>query len=211
MNLLNKYYSNFRHPKGFLGKIAVHKMNGKHHAALAQWTFSKVQISHDASVLDIGCGGGANVARLLQLCPDGHVLGVDMAPVSVKISQAINQQAINQGRCKIVGGNAKLLPFIRESIDVATAFETIYYWPAINECLLEVLRVLKPGGSFIIANDADGIDPIGEKWAGQVGHMNIYTIDELTTLLAGAGFTSISSHHDKEHHRICVIGHKPTE
>ena len=27
--LLNKYYSNFRHPQGLIGKYVVHKMNGK--------------------------------------------------------------------------------------------------------------------------------------------------------------------------------------
>ena len=110
-----------------------------------------------------------------------------------------------------MGGNAKLLPFFKDTFDVATAFETIYYWPSVEECLAEVLRVLKPDGQFIIANDADGIDPVGEKWAKLIGHMRIYTIDELKQLLNKAGFTSIAAHHDEENHRICVTARKPKE
>lgn len=211
IGLLNKYYSNFRHPEGLIGKFVVHKMNGKKHAALAEWTFTHVEIAKDATALDIGCGGGANVARLLEICTEGKVAGMDFAPVSVAISKSYNKEAIEQGRCKIVGGNAKLLPFFKDTIDVATAFETVYYWPSIEECLAEVLRVLKPGGQFIIANDADGIDPEGEKWAKLIGHMRIYTIDELKHLLTETGFTSVTAHHDKEHHRICVTARKPKD
>ena len=39
--------------------------------------------------------------------------------------------------------------------------------------------------------------------------MYIYTIEELTQLLTNAGFTDVTSRHDTETHRICVIGRKP--
>lgn len=206
---LRKYYSNFRHPKGIIGKYIVHKMNGKGHAALAEWTFAGVDIPSNTQALDIGCGGGANVRRLLELCPDGKVTGVDIAPVAVNKSRNYNRAAIESGRCKIVGGNAKMLPFFRDSFDVVTAFETVYYWHPIDVCLAEALRVLKPGGQFIIANDADGIDPVGDKWASLIGHMRIYGIDDLKDLLADAGFTDIAARHDANRHCICVTARKP--
>ena len=209
MNLFKRYYVNFRHPQGWLGKYVVRRMNGKAHAALFEWALEGVDIREDAHTLDIGCGGGAAVARMLERCPKGKCYGMDFAPVAIEVARSVNQEAIEAGRCKIVGGNAKLLPFIKDTIDLATAFETIYYWPAVDECLAEVIRVLKPGGQFIIGNDTDGIDPEGKKWAQQIGHMYIYTIEELTELLSNAGFTDISSRHDAETHRISVIGRKP--
>ena len=209
MSLLKHYYANFRHPKGRLGKYVVRRMNGKAHKALVEWALTGVDISEDAHTLDIGCGGGATVARMLERCPNGKSYGMDFAPAAIEVARSVNSKAINDGRCKIVGGNAKLLPFIKETIDVATAFETVYYWPAIDECLAEVLRVLKSGGLFIIGNDTDGIAPEGEKWAKLIGHMYIYTIEELTQLLTNAGFTDVTSRHDAETHRICVIGRKP--
>ena len=209
MNLIKKYYANFRHPKGLLGRYVVNRMNGKRHAELVEWVLEGIDIPDDAHTVDIGCGGGAAVSRMLEKCPQGKAYGVDFAPVAIKKARSVNSKAIDAGRCKILGGNAKLLPLIKESIDIATAFETIYYWPAFDECLTEVFRVLKPGGLFVIGNDTDGIDPEGEKWAKLVGHMYIYTIEEITQYLTEAGFVNITSRHDEQTHRICVIGHKP--
>ena len=40
----------------------------------------------------------------------------------------------------------------------ATAFETVYFWPKIENCFAQVAKVLKPGAFFLICNEADGID-----------------------------------------------------
>ena len=66
MGLLSKFFSNARKPEGFLGKIMVNGMNGGGHAAMANWALAMVTIGRDDRILDIGCGGGANIARLLQ-------------------------------------------------------------------------------------------------------------------------------------------------
>ena len=34
-------------------------------------------------VVDIGCGGGANIAKWLDKCVNGHVTGLDYSEVSV--------------------------------------------------------------------------------------------------------------------------------
>ena len=87
MGLLSKYYSNYRHPKGLLGRYVVRAMNGKRHGALAEWALNFVDIKEDAHVLDIGCGGGANVARMLAKYPKGTVNGVDFAPAATILPQ----------------------------------------------------------------------------------------------------------------------------
>ena len=209
MNLLHKYYSNFRQPEGLLGKYIVHRMNGKRHAALMQWAIEGYEIPSGALIADVGCGGGANVARLLALSPDCKVAGIDISPVSVNIASSVNREAIKQGRCKITGGNARLLPLIKDTVDLVTAFETVYYWAAFGECVDNIFRVLKPGGTCIIANETDGIDPEGAKWKKLINHMHIYTIDELKQYLAAAGFTDITARNDEQRHFICVTAHKP--
>ena len=42
--------------------------------------------------------------------------------------------------------------------ELATAFETIYFWPGLEKCFAEVARILKPGGIFMIVNESDGTD-----------------------------------------------------
>lgn len=67
-----------------------------------------------------------------------------------------NRDAIAEGRCSVYEGSAELLPFGANHFDVITAFETIYFWPNLPNTLKEIKRVLKPGGTFLIVNEADG-------------------------------------------------------
>ena len=165
MGLLSKIFSNTRKPEGFFGKMMVNGMNGGGHAQMANWALSSVQIKEDSQILDIGCGGGANIARLLQRAPKGVVQGIDYSSVSVAKSSKVNAKAIAEGRCKVQEASVVKLPFVENTFDLITAFETIYFWPDIEHCFDEVKRVLKPGGQFVIVNESDGLQTRGNQVA----------------------------------------------
>ena len=208
MRLLRKIFSNTRKPEGFLGHVMVNGMNGGSHARLAKWGLSYVKVAEDADVLDVGCGGGANIARHLKRCPKGTVTGIDYSDVSVKKSQEVNAAAIAAGRCKVVEGSAVALPFADSYFDIVTAFETVYFWPSIEECFREVQRVLKENGSFAIVNEDDGLAGNNAKWEKLIEGMHTYTPDELRTHLLAAGFSNITVHNDDKRHWLTVIAVK---
>ena len=58
-NVMN-FFENTRKPQGFGGKLMTKMMNIGH-AKLSQWGFSNISVNSDAAVLDVGCGGGANI------------------------------------------------------------------------------------------------------------------------------------------------------
>ena len=208
MGLLSKIFSNTRKPEGFFGRMMVNGMNGGGHARLAEWGLSHLTLTDDANVLDVGCGGGANVARLLKRCPKGTVTGIDYSPVSVKKSTEVNAAAIAAGRCRVLEGSAAALPFEDGAFDLVTAFETVYFWPGIEECFRGVRRTLKEGGRFAIVNEDDGLTGKNEKWEKMIDGMHTYTPDELRTHLANAGFRDIAVHGDGQHHWLAVIATK---
>lgn len=208
MKLFSKIFSNARKPEGFLGRMMVNGMNGGSHARMAEWGLSFVDIVEEASALDIGCGGGANIARLLRRCPKGTVQGIDYSPVSVKKSQEVNATAIAAGRCKVQEGSAAALPYAEGEFDLVTAFETVYFWPGIEECFRGVRRVLKEGGRFLIVNEDDGLTGNNEKWEKMIDGMHTYTPDELRTHLTAAGFRDITVHTNNQRHWLCVTAAK---
>ncbi|MBQ9083462.1 MAG: class I SAM-dependent methyltransferase [Clostridia bacterium] len=200
------FFENTRKPEGFGGKIMLAMMNSGH-SAMAQWGLAHIPLAKDATVLDIGCGGGANIRKMLALCPQGHVSGVDYSLVSVEKSRQVNRKAIADGRCDIVEGSALSLPFSGERFDMVTAFETVYFWPEIETCFGEAYRVLAPGGCFMICNESNGETSKDDKWVEMIGGMTIYTGDQLRTFLANAGFTDI--HMDKNAKGwLCVTARK---
>ena len=73
------FFENTRKPVGLGGKIMVAMMN-LGHSPVARWGLRFLELTLDAKVLDCGCGGGANIKRLLKKCPEGIVKGIDYSP-----------------------------------------------------------------------------------------------------------------------------------
>lgn len=208
MGLLSIFFSNTRKPEGFFGKLLVNGMNSGGHAALANWAMDALQMPHDGAILDIGCGGGANVARLLKRCPQAKAYGVDYSSVSVEKSSKVNADAIKAGRCEIKEATVANLPFMEETFNLVTAFETIYFWPDIEQSFAEVRRVMAPGATFCIVNEDDGLSGKNEKWEKMIEGMHTYTPDEIKAHLTAAGFHNIVIRPGENKHWLMVTAIK---
>ena len=91
---------------------------------------------------------------------------------------------------------------------MATAFETVYFWPDIEKSFAEVRRILVPGGKILIANEDDGLSGNNEKWEKVIDGMHTYTPDELKAILSAAGFRDIVVHLNESKHWLCAIATK---
>lgn len=200
------FFENTRKPQGFGGKIMVAMMNSGH-GAMSEWGLRHIQIADNSDALDIGCGGGANLKKMLAMCPHGRVSGLDYSSVSVEKSRKVNKKAIADGRCDVTLGSALTLPFSENRFDAVTAFETVYFWPEIESCFAEVYRVLKPNGCFMICNESNGETNKDDKWIDKIGGMTIYSGEQLRTFLINTGFADIKI--DKnEKGWLCVTAQK---
>ena len=197
------FFQNTCKPEGIGGKIMVNMMNAGH-SSMAEWGFTHIEIRNDYRCLDIGCGGGANVKKLLVKTPYGKVIGIDYSEVSVIKSSKINKAEIENKHCEILQGNVMKLPFRKETFDIITAFETIYFWPDINEAFKQVYRVLKGSGTFMICNESNGENSKEEKWTKIIQGMKIYNSEQVKKSLEGAGFTDIKIHKNKKGW-LCVV------
>ena len=200
------FFENTRKPVGLGGKIMVAMMN-LGHSPVARWGLRFLELAPDARVLDCGCGGGANIKRLLKKCPQGIVRGVDYSAVSVEKARNLNRTAIQKGRCAVWQSSVEHIIFEKDWFDVVTAFETVYFWSDLPRCLREVRRVLKPGGTFLICNESNGDTDKDEKWTEIIGGMTIYTDTALKEYLEQAGFCQIQSHKNKKGW-LCVTAQK---
>ena len=124
-NFLNKVLQNTSCPQGFWGRMILRGMNC-FHASLANRGMKQVEWQPNWNVLDIGCGGGANLKRLLNLCPKGNIYGIDLSEESVSFAQKYNAKDLDK-RCFIQQGNVCSLPYEDGLFDAITAFETVYF------------------------------------------------------------------------------------
>jgi ubiquinone/menaquinone biosynthesis C-methylase UbiE len=207
MGLFKKFVNQTRKPEGFLGKMMVNSMNGGH-AKLADWGMTHLNGIDAVNIAELGCGGGRNTAELLNRYEKAKITALDYSEVSVQKAQEHNKDMIASGRCKVIKGNVAELPFEDGSFDLATAFETVYFWPGLEHCFCEVCRVLKPGGTFMICNESDGTDETSQKYERIIDGMKCYTVDELSSALKTAGFAEVISDHYDGKPWITVIARK---
>ena len=104
------FFENTRKPVGLGGKLMVAMMNLSH-GPVARWGLQFLRLAPNAKVLDCGCGGGANIKRLLKKCPHGVVKGIDYSPVSVEKARKLNRTAIQEGRCAVLQGSVTDMAF----------------------------------------------------------------------------------------------------
>lgn len=184
------FLENTRNPNGLGGKVMVSLMNVCHRP-LAHWGLRFVAPPADARVLDCGCGGGANIRRLLKKCPQGIVKGLDYSPVSVEKARRVNEGAIRSGRCVVLQGSVTDMLFASDWFDLVTAFETVYFWPDLLQAFQEVCRVLKPDGTFLLCNECSGAKAMDDKWQKKIDGMTVYRDVQMKAALEQAGFRDV--------------------
>ena len=207
MGLFKDYVSQTRKPEGFLGKMMVNGMNGGH-AKMVDWGMSHLQTIVPEEIVELGCGRGRNAGELLKKYPLSHVTAIDYSDVSVGIASEYNSEAIKNRRCRVQQGDVSALDLPEGEFDLATAFETIYFWPGLEKCFGQVAKVLKPGGVFMIVNESDGTDNASLKFEKIIEGMKCHTIEEIETALKNAGFSKVSSDHHESKPWITVLARK---
>jgi ubiquinone/menaquinone biosynthesis C-methylase UbiE len=204
-------FQQVRKPSGWLGRRVVRAMNLSH-ATMTDWGLQQVTVPKNAAILDIGCGGGWTVRKLLALAPEGKVVGLDYSSASVAVSRDTNAHEIEAGRVQIEQGSVAALPFPDRSFDIVTAVETHYYWPDLPANVREVLRVLKPGGSFVLIAETYRGGPFRLAYGLVMPLLRAAFLSdaEHRDLLTQAGFTEVETKHLSVKNWIFATGRKPS-
>ena len=143
-------------------------------------------------VLDLGCGAGRFVAALREAGAE---------PVGVELAEA----ALERARANAPGADLRLvaddgsLPLEHASVDLVWCSEVLEHVPDTAHLLLEVRRVLKPGGRLLVTVPHHGrwkaalialtrfeahFDPLGQ-------HVRFYTRRSLAATLEHSGFEDV--------------------
>src|SRR5580704_3258043 len=187
-------------------------MNSRH-SKVTDWGLSHILIEKDATVLDVGCGGGRTVSKLAVAAIQGKVYGIDYSSESVAIANRTNRQWIDIARVEIREASVSQLPFPADTFDLVTAVETHFWWPDLPADMREVSRVLKPGGMLIIiAEIYKGANTktakLAEKYLPMSG-MKLLSVDEHRELFANAAYSDIKIIEESDKGWICGVGTKP--
>jgi ubiquinone/menaquinone biosynthesis C-methylase UbiE len=102
-------------------------------------------------VLDVATGTG-RLQRALMRQPafDGRIIGLDLSRRMLR--QAVRRTAPFADRLTYIWQDARNLPFDDDTFDAVTCLEALEFTPNPREVLVELVRVLRPGGVMLVTN-----------------------------------------------------------
>ena len=117
--------------------------------------FSLGKINTGEQVLDIGCGAGVDtILASMMTGPTGNVIGVDIVPEMLQQAEK-NLMMTNQKNVNFKKTSGEKLPYSGDTFDVVISNGVINLIPAKEAALTEIIRVLKPGGRLMMADQID--------------------------------------------------------
>ncbi len=101
--------------------------------------------------LEVGCGTGFFTLNLKQagVLGDAHVTDLSPGMVEATMENARRLGFEVQGRV----ADAERLPYPDETFDLVVGHAVIHHIPDVEEAFREMVRVLKPGGRFVICGE----------------------------------------------------------
>lgn len=171
---------------------------------LRRMTVDQALIKTGDSVLDVGCGTGEVTLVAKARAKHGKVYGIDPAPEMIAVAR---KKAARKGlEIDFRVGVIEALPFPDSSIEVVTSSLMMHHLPDDLKArgLMEIYRVLKPGGRLLIA---DFMRPTGSflnhLFFAFTRHGRLRQgIEDMQALLKNAGFDQITQPNKK----VLVIG-----
>ena len=105
----------------------------------------------ELKVLDVGCGvGGSSRYIARALGTSSEVTGITLSPNQVKRATELAEEQ-NTPNAKFQVMNALEMDFPDNSFDIVWACESGEHMPDKKKYIDEMMRVLKPGGKFVMA------------------------------------------------------------
>ena len=105
--------------------------------------------------IDLACGPGITSSAMAQMIPNGEVLGIDISEALIQVANANNQKN-PLANLSFQTGNVYELTLEENSADFIYSRFLFQHLEHPIKALKNVLKVLKPGGIYCVADVDDG-------------------------------------------------------
>jgi ubiquinone/menaquinone biosynthesis C-methylase UbiE len=160
-------------------------------AALTQRFVTALGEAARGLVLDVACGPGILSAAIAKTARE--VVAFDLTPEMLKnAAQRCNAAGLTNVTFR--EGNAAELPFADGAFDAVVTRLSVHHFDQPERVISEIFRVLRPGGSFVIADVISSEVPAEAELQNAIeilrdpSHVRMLPASELTSLVKGAGF-----------------------
>ena len=148
--------------------------------------FSQI-LPHHTRIVDVGCGEGIALEKLVKMHPGRQVIGVDLEAENIEICKKFGLTAVYSDV------NSLALP--SSSFDFCIMIDILEHLKTPLDAVREIYRILRPGGRLVIVIPNDRNFFLSRMALGMVkeayyeaGHEKQWKPREVVRLLTDAGF-----------------------
>ena len=190
---------------------------------IAQIIYKNLDNNKNPKILDLGSGPALINSEILKIIPNSIIISLDNSLNMLKNANKHHKKANKKNFNGILATSEKI-PLKDNSIDLLVSRFSISYWKKPKKAILEIKRVLKPGGKFIL----EGLNKKFPKWklflikihmilklAGYNvikyhidAYQNAYEIDTIYQILQKNGFKNIKKEGNKKDWKFTLISEK---
>jgi ubiquinone/menaquinone biosynthesis C-methylase UbiE len=173
------------------GRYDSHRY-GKQTRKVHQRVVQIIDTLRPSSILDVGCGNGGFLALMQSKAP--NLAGADLSPEMIKCAKARLGEAAD-----LHVADSEHLPWATDQFDCVTCNFSFHHYPNPRQVLVEMRRVLKPGGHLVISDPwFPGLLRRLANFAvrlSKLGDVRIYSLDELHSLITAVGLQITRAEH----------------
>ncbi len=148
-------------------------------------------------VVDLGSGGGIDCFLAAKVAgSSGHVYGVDMTNEMVKLARE-NAERLDAQNVTFLLGRIEAVPLPDSSADLVISNCVIALAPDKQQVFDEIMRVLKPGGRFVVADVVstrevpDDVKQDMAEWVACIGGADLQS--RYISRIANTGFENVET------------------
>jgi ubiquinone/menaquinone biosynthesis C-methylase UbiE len=159
--------------------------------ATVQETIDRLNLNSDERILDLGCGTGTLIERLLELSPAVEIVGLDPSAEMLNVARQKLPKLV-----ELQVGSADNIPFPDESFDRVISTSAFHYFRHPDRSIQEAKRVLKPNGRLVITDWCDDyltcrvLDVFLRLF--DRAHFRTYSVSECLKMLRDERFVNVS-------------------
>lgn len=122
-------------------------MKGAHARKLYPYMLEEIIHMYGDNILDLGCGTAELMSQIISEDSSRHLTGIDLSEEMLKIARnKLGKKAT------FILDDAENLPFADQSFDIVYCNDSFHHYPHPQLVLMEIYRVLKPEGTFLIGD-----------------------------------------------------------
>ena len=139
-----------RQPEGEVGIEVALRLNETNEEMIAQ-AMQALGACEGQTVLELGPGNGVHIPAFAEQTKPSRFIGLDISTTMVAEVTSLVSNHTMPTKFDFVVYDGLVIPLEDDSVDKVVTVNTLYFWENPTEFLNEIFRVVKPGGTVVIA------------------------------------------------------------